>query len=350
MNRVEVTQEELRTKAQKVLMGLRVPEKDAVTVVDVMMDAEISGVESHGLMRLKAYSDRIIQDMIVPDPEIRVQVNGATAHVDGGNGLGQVVAAKAMETAVELAKKFGIGMATVCNSNHFGTAAYYANKIAEQGCIGIVASMAGPTMAPFGGMDLLLGTNPFAIAFPGSGQTFCGDMATSATAKGKIRIYAKKGQQIPFGWALDKDGNDTTDPNEAIKGILLPMGGHKGYALAMAVDAVCALLSGANLSCESASVFSSTDPANTGHSIIVIDIAHFLPLADFEGRAQGWFDCLKNSRPRKGFQIMIPGEPEAIRKRNAGEVISILDETMDAVNEYFEKYGCAEADLSQRAV
>ena len=337
-NRVDVKQEELRRKAEQVLQGLKVPEKDAATVVDVMMDAEISGVESHGLMRLKAYSDRIIQGMIEPDPEIKVQVNGSVAHVDGGNGLGQVVTVKAMDTAVELAKKNGIGMATVCRSNHFGTAAYYANRIAEQGCIGIVASMAGPTMAPFGGMDLLLGTNPFAVAFPGSEQTFCGDMATSATAKGKIRIYAKKGQQIPMGWALDKDGNDTTDPEKAIKGILLPMGGHKGYALAMAVDAVCALLSGANLSCESASVFASKDPANTGHCIIAIDIAHFLPLADFEIRAQNWFDRLKNSRPRQGFRIMIPGEPEAVRKQNTGEVLSILGETMDAVNDYFEKY------------
>ncbi len=324
--------------AEEVLIGLNVPAGDAALAASVMMDAEISGVESHGLMRLKAYADRIAQGMIEPRPDVKVDVTGAVAHVDGGNGLGQVVMWKATETALELAKTFGIGAATVCHSNHFGTAAYYANTLAQNGCIGLAASMAGPTMAPFGGMDLLLGTNPFAVAFPGSDQVFCGDMATSATAKGKIRIFEKKGQPLPLGWALDKDGNDTTDPAAAIKGILLPMGGHKGYALAMAVDAVSALLSGACLSCESASVFSSTQPANTGHFVVAIDIAHFLPVVEFKERAQKWFDRIKASRPRPGFGIMIPGEPEAKKRAAAGDTITVLSETLAAVEEYHRKY------------
>ena len=143
---------------------------------------------------------------------------------------------------------------------------------------------------------------------------------------------------MPQGWALDKDGNDTTDPAAAIKGILLPMGGHKGYALAMAVDAVSALLSGACLSCESASVFSSTEPANTGHFVVAIDIAHFLPVTEFETRAQGWFDRIKASRPRPGFSIMIPGEPETKKRAAAGETVSILSETLATVEEYHRKY------------
>lgn len=338
MERSDISREKLRILAEEVLTGLNVPKEDAALAVSVMMDAEISGVESHGLIRLKAYADRIAQGMIVPRPNVEVSVNGAIATIDGGNGLGQVVMGKATETACELAKKFGIGAATVCRSNHFGTAAYYANILAQNGCIGLASSMAGPTMAPFGGMELLLGTNPFAVAFPGSEQIFCGDMATSATAKGKIRIYEKKGQLLPQGWALDKDGNDTTDPAAAIKGILLPMGGHKGYALAMAVDAVSALLSGACLSCESASVFSSTEPANTGHFVVAIDIAHFLPVTEFETRAQGWFDRIKASRPRPGFSIMIPGEPETKKRAAAGETVSILSETLATVEEYHRKY------------
>ena len=338
MVRKEVSRTDIQKRAEEILIGLHVPAQDAACVLDVIMDAEISGVESHGLMRLKPYADCIRQKIINPEPDIRTTVNGASAHIDGGNGLGQVAMTQAVKVSLQLAKEYGIGAVTVCRSNHFGTAAYYANMMAKAGCIGLAASMAGPTMAPFGGMDLLLGTNPFAIAFPGETDIFCGDMATSATAKGKIRIYEKKEQSIPLGWALDKDGNDTTDPGEAINGILLPMGGHKGYALAMAVDAVCALLSGACLSCESASVFSSAQPANTGHFVAAVDIAHFLPEEEFRIRAQRWFDRLKASRPRSGFRIMIPGEPEAKKRTVAGETISILSETLDMIEDYHQKY------------
>lgn len=342
MDRVEVSVSELREKAQAVLAGLGVPQEDAFRTVDSLLDAELGGVESHGLMRLKAYADKIHGGMIDSKPQIQVHVNGAAARVDGGNGLGQVVAMKALETSLDLAKQYGVGTAAVCHSNHFGAAAYYSNQLAEKGCVGFAASLAGPTMAPFGGMDLLLGTNPFSVSFPGKEQIFSADMATSATAKGKIRIYAKKGQEIPQGWALDADGNDTTDPEQAIGGILLPMGGHKGYGLAMAVDALCGLLSGASLSCESASMFQTDAPANTGHFIMAIDIAHFLPLEEFRERAQEWFLKLKKSRLRPGVSsIVIPGEPEAARKQQAGERILVLKETVQTVDEYYSRFGIA---------
>lgn len=315
------------------------PEKDAKCVADSMMDAELSGIESHGLMRLAAYMNRLEAKAVEVEPEIKVTENGATAQVDGGNGSGPVVMAEAVDCCGRLAQQYGVGIVTVNHSNHFGTAAFYSRKLAEQGCIGFVASMAGPTMAPFGGMDLLLGTNPFSIAFPGREQNFCADMASSATAKGKIRIYAKSGKDIPFGWALDEEGNDTTDPNAAIKGILLPMGGHKGYALAMAVDALCGLLSGAALSCESTSMFQGNQPANTGHFIAAVHISHFLPLEEFTDRAQSWFDRIRGSKTRPGFnQIMIPGEPEAVRMAGIGEEISVLEETAAELDKLYEKY------------
>ena len=352
MDRVKVPVTEMREKAAAVFTGLGVPEEGAFQTADALLDAELGGVESHGLMRLKAYSDKILQGMIVPDPDIRISVNGAAAKVDGGNGLGQMAAMKALDASLSLARQYGVGTAVVSHSNHFGTAAYYSNKLADGGCIGFAASVAGPTMAPFGGMDLLLGTNPFSVSFPGTDQMFSADMATSAAAKGKIRIYAKKGQEIPSGWALDADGNDTTDPKKAIEGILLPMGGHKGYGLAMAVDALCGLLSGASLSCESASMFQAGAEANTGHFFMAIDIAHFLPLEEFKDRAQNWFSRLKKSRLRPGVSsIAIPGEPEAERKRQAGGNILILEETARTVEEYYKKYGNrvkqAEKDMEQ---
>ena len=256
---------------------------------------------------------------------------------DGGNGLGQVIMRQATDTAIDLAKQYGIGAVAVRHSNHFGTAGYYANIMARAGCIGFAATMAGPTMAPYGGLDLLLGTNPLAVAFPGEKQLFCGDMATSATAKGKIHIYELNGKPLPAGWALDKDGNETTDAAAAVKGILLPLGGHKGYALAMAVDAVSALLSGACLSCESASI-TSTDMANTGHFAVAVDIAHFLPEEEFRARAQAWFDRLKASRPREGFEVLIPGEPEDRKRAEAGDTISVLTDTAEKVDAYYRKY------------
>ncbi|WP_294852835.1 Ldh family oxidoreductase [uncultured Oscillibacter sp.] len=331
---------EVKEKSLAILMGVGVPDADAAKTVDALLDAELCGVESHGLMRLNAYVERLNAGTIAPAPEIQITVRDAVAQIDGGNGLGQVVMTKAVDTCGALAKSFGVGIASVCRSNHFGTAAYYARSLARQGCVGFVASAAGPTMAPFGGMDLLLGTNPFAVAFPGREMTFCADMATSAAAKGKIRIYTQKGEEIPLGWALDEDGHDTTDSQAAIRGILLPMAGHKGYALAMVVDMLCALLSGAALSGESSSMFRSDCPSGTGHFAAALDIAHFLPPDEFADRAQEWFDALRSSRKRPGVpRIYIPGEPEAQRLAASGETICILRQTMESLEQNYQKYG-----------
>lgn len=337
---VEISVTELKEMAQAVLVGVGVPKVDAEQTVDVLMDAELCGVESHGLMRLNAYVERLAKEMIAPAPDIQISVKDAVAHVDGGNGLGQVVMCRASDLCTKLARKFGVGIAAINHSNHFGIASYYSRRVAKQGCIGFVASVAGPTMAPFGGMDLLLGTNPFSVAFPGRDMTFCADMATSAAAKGKIRIYAQKGEAIPMGWALDREGHDTTDPQAAIRGILLPMAGHKGYALAMVVDMLCGLLSNAALSGESSSIFQTDRPANTGHFAAAIDIDHFLQPDEFTQRAQEWFDTLRKSRTRPGVsRIFIPGEPEAERYAAAGTRIRILGQTMESLKQNYQKYG-----------
>lgn len=337
-NRVNVNVDEIKIKLHTIFKGVSVPKQDAEIVINALLDAETSGVESHGLMRMKAYVDRIVEHKIAANPIIKVEENGAVVRIDGGNGLGQVVTMCAVNKCVEVAKKYGVGVAAIAHSNHFGTAAYYTNIMAKEGCIGISATSAGPTVAPFGGMDLLLGTNPFSVAFPATKQVFCADMATSATAKGKIRIYAKSGKTIPVGWALDAEGNDTTDPEEAIKGILLPMSGHKGYALAMIVDALCGLLSGANLSCEATSMFNTQNLANVGHFICAINIEHFLPLENFERRAQEWFEKIRTSKTRQGMRIMIPGEPEAERKLLIKDQLSVLRETARTIDDYYKKY------------
>lgn len=341
MARVIEDRKALTEKAEKILEALGVTHEDAAKTIDVLVDADMRGIESHGLVRLKLYVEHIVKGAMKPKSDINVTFNGATALVDGDNGLGQVVTMKALDTVLKIAKQYGIGCVAVRNSNHFGPAGYYTRKMAEAGYVGFITSMAGPTTAPFGGLDKLLGTNPFSIAFPAEKQVFCADMATSAAAKGKVRIYSMKGESIPLGWALDKDGNDTTDPEAALKGILLPMGGHKGYCIALAVDALSALLSGACLSCESSPVskLDVTKPANTGHFLMAVDISRFLPLEQFEKRAQAWFEKLKASTPRNGATIMIPGEPEDFKLAETGDdKVSLLQATADMVDAYYKKY------------
>jgi len=338
IERVTVALPEIHNKITTILTGVGVTAIDSKLVADSLIDAESSGVESHGLTRLKVYVDRIVEGTIVANPDIQITVNGIIAKVDGKNGLGQIISCKAVDKCIELAKKNGVGIASVGHSNHFGTAAYYAKRMATFGCLGISATNAGSTTAPFGGMDKLLGTNPFSVAFPATKQIFCADMATSVVAKGKIRIYAKKNKQIPVGWALDVDGNDTTDPEAAIKGILLPMSGHKGYALAMIIDALCGLLSGANLSCETVPMVNSSQPSNIGQFFCAIDIEHFLPLLNFEARAQMWFERIKNSKSRPDMTIMIPGEPEIRHQEKMQDNLNVLKETMDIVDKYYAKY------------
>lgn len=337
---IELSLSETREKLKSVFMGVGVPDGDALYTAESLLDAELSGVESHGLMRLKPYVDRILQKNIDPNPDIQITIHDAVVQVDGKNGLGQVVTSRAVDTCIDLARKHGIAVAAIHHSNHFGMAGFYTSRMAKEGCIGFVASAASPAMAPFGGMDLLLGTNPFSVAFPGQNQIFCSDIATSAVARGKIRVYEQKRLPLPVGWALDAEGNDTTDPTAALHGILLPMAAHKGYALAMVVDALCGLLSGSKLSCENAPMYESDQPADTGHFVAAVDIAHFLPTEAFQLRAQEWFDRLRGSATRPGFsKILIPGELETMKKADAGDRLHVLQKTADLLEDYYQKYG-----------
>lgn len=331
--------QEYKNKIKNILKAKGVCEYDAEVTASVLIDADICGPESHGMTRLPSYVDRLQAGSINPKPEMKDEINGAVALVDGDNGLGPVVTQHASELAMELADRFGISCVAVSHSNHFGAAAYYTKQMAAKGYIGFVSSVAGKNVAPHGGMDRMLGTSPFSVAFPGNGTDFCTDMATSAAAKGKIRIYDKKSLPIPQGWALDAEGNDTTDAKAAINGVLLPMAAHKGYAIAMIVDALSGLLSGSSLSCESAPVVDSNVVANTGHCVICIKISSFLPEEQFRSRAQNWFDAIRCSRKRPGFDsILIPGEIEANRAANTKETISVLENILQTVDEYHEKF------------
>lgn len=330
MAKVTVDLAALNRRAVEILMEANLSREDAETVVATLQEAELCGVESHGYVRLLSYAERIRKDLIASKADIQInQVADNMLLVDAGNGLGQIVTMKALDRCMEEAAQRGSCFAFIRNSNHFGTCGYYSRIAARKGFVAIVASNASATMPPFGGVDNMLGTNPMAVSFPaGKYDNFTLDMAMSAVAKGKIRIYEKMGKEIPLGWAMDAEGNDTTDPAKAIDGGLLPMGGHKGYGLAMVVDLLCGILSGAKVSQEIESMFNATRPAELGHMIMILDPSRLVPMDVFTARVEKWFEELKSSSLRKGFeQILIPGELENKKAGVIPEKILLLDKT-----------------------
>jgi LDH2 family malate/lactate/ureidoglycolate dehydrogenase len=292
----------------------------------------LRGVSSHGITRIPVYVKRLRLGLLNARPNIVVTSNSpATAHVDGDNGMGAVVATKAMDIAVHLAQENGVGLVTVYHSNHFGMAARYVKQAFRKGMAAIVLSNAAPLMPVWGGRTPLLGTNPFAMGIAGEQNSLLLDMATSIVAFGKIRRAARLGQSIPGDWALDANGAPTTDPNAAANGgIVLPMAGPKGSGLALLIDAVCGAVSG--------SAFAGNMPnqntnfeeeQNVGHFLLAFDPGCFLPKQEVEKRIDTLVGKAKASEKAVGFDtIFMPGEVEDLRaeeRRNAGIEIPVSE-------------------------
>jgi LDH2 family malate/lactate/ureidoglycolate dehydrogenase len=294
------------------LMGLELPETDAALVAQALVRANLEGVETHGLGRLPNYVARLRKGLVNPKPQMRlVHQNGATALLDADNGMGQVAAATAMREAIRLAETLGASWVGVRHSNHFGAASFYCNMAVEAGMIGLVFSNSPPGMVPYGGRQAYLGTNPIGIGIPSGAANPIGiDMATSAVARGHIIMASRNGQSIPLGWALDMNGVPTENPDEALRGALLPMAGAKGYALALAVETLCSALTGASLSPEIPSYFDNWEqPSNTGHMVGAINIAAFLPPEVFGERVDQLIAGLKQTPNAAGHEaVLIPGE------------------------------------------
>lgn len=322
--------EEISALVQGIFCREGVPQEDAALVTENLITADLSGMPSHGLMRTKPYVTRIRKKLTNPCPHITYeQVADSMFQVNGDQALGQVAAMYALELCMDRAKHTGNAIAVVNHMNHIGMASFYTKKAAEKGLLAFACTNASPTMAPYGGLDCLLGTNPLSVSFPaGKYVDFTLDVATTAVARGKIRVYERENKPIPVGWAVDANGEDTTDPAAALTGSLLPMGAHKGYGLAMVVDTLSGLLAEADLSCEADSMFNATTQANTGCYISVVDIGRFLPASQFQERAEKWFDRIKTSRVRPGFkEIFIPGEIENRRCAAADGILVLQDKT-----------------------
>jgi len=285
---------------------------DAAIFADALVDADLCGRGTHGVSRLEIYIRRIQLGLIDPQAPLSVREQaGAVLVVDAGNGLGQVQAAKVLQLLIPHARRNGVAAAAVRRSNHLGALSYYCNQAAAADMLLLALTNAEPAMAPAGGCEAQFGTNPVAMSFPTTKQfPVTTDLATSVVARGKIIAARKRNATIPDHWALDLDGSPTTDPGRALDGTVLTMAGHKGYALAVMVEALAGVLSGAAVGADVGSMYKNLDRSqNVGHFFCLFDIAAFMAPDDFRTRMGGLVEALKASRRRPGVdEIRIPGE------------------------------------------
>ncbi|MEV7090168.1 Ldh family oxidoreductase [Streptomyces sp. NPDC093085] len=308
-----------------------VPPADARLLADTLVTAELWGHPSHGMLRLPWYLERVESGATaaVAAPET-VSDNGAVLVVDGRDGLGQVLADRAVGWGVERARQHGISAVGLRNSGHFGTAAYFTRKAAAQHCVALLMTNASPAMAPWGGREKRVGTNPWSIAAPGGRYgTVVMDIANTAVARGKIYHAKERGQPIPEGWAAGRDGVPTTDPRRAIEGLILPMAGHKGYAISFMFDVLAGVLTGSAFGTSVVGPYRPAGRSGVGHLLICVDIRAMADPAEFERRMEALVEETKATPAAPGVaEIFVPGEPEIrTAERLAGEGITVVDDT-----------------------
>lgn len=316
---------ELKAWVARVLQSAGVPSTDAETAADVLVSSNLRGVDTHGVVRLPLNLRRLSSGAVNARPNVRiVQDSPATILVDGDNGMGLVTGAWAMREAVRRARESGAMVASVRHSNHYGAAAYYAQLASGAGLIGLSFTNTDAGMAPWGSVTPYLGTNPMAFAAPGGIEGgIAMDMATSQVSWGKVMLAARAGEKIPLGWATDRSGRPTQDAKEAMQGLMLPLGGYKGFGLALMIEILCGVLSGSSFGPHV--VDDGAKPYRTqdvGHFFIAIDIEHFMPLEEFQARIRQVVDEIHACRLSENVsRLYVPGEIEmetAIRRKREG--------------------------------
>jgi LDH2 family malate/lactate/ureidoglycolate dehydrogenase len=342
-------EQHLRNFTQNVFLKMGCNEKDAILAADVLLRSDLRGIDSHGVARLSGYVRLWEKQRINATPNIRiVHETPTTATIDGDAGLGLVVAPFAMKVAMEKAAIYGTGWVAVKNSNHFGIAGYHALMAVEQDMIGISMTNASPLVAPTYANERLLGTNPMCYAFPaGKYPPVIVDMATSAAANGKLEIAQRANSPIPEGWAQDKDGKTSVNPNELkAGGSLLPLGSdkdhgsHKGYGLSATVDILSAVLSGANYGPWVPPFVAFLEPSanpvgeGLGHFFGAMRVDGFRPAEDFKNHLDNWIERFKSAKtvdPDK--RVIIPGEPEhAFEQERKVSGIPLIDGVVTDLN------------------
>ncbi len=338
----------VRQQLTSILTSWEMPADMVETTVDVMVETDLMGVDSHGISMIMTYEAnwRNGRLKVKAKPQV-VRENAATALIDAGDNLGHPVSVVGMQRAVEKARKSGVAVVSVVNSHHFGAAGYYARLAADQGLLGMVTSSTqGIRVLPTGASTPVLGTNPIAFAAPGKrNNPFVLDMATSTVAAGKVKVYGFRDTPMPEGWVLDGKGQTVTDGNYAFntlfpanEGGLTPTGGHKGYGLGMMVHMLGGVLAGASFSPIRARTQTPADPDNIGHFFMAIDPKMFRDEGEFETDADDVIDILHETPPSNPDEpVLVAGDPEnSTRKERLANGIPIpapLAEKVRAVAE-----------------
>lgn len=313
----KLTEAALADLAARALAGLGLEARDAADCARILVLGELMGLSTHGVGRIESYGERIDLGGIKARPAVRVErVAPAMARVDGDNGVGPLVGMRALEAAMALARETGVGAVFARASNHFGPVAPYSLIAAEAGFASIIGSNATTTIAPTGGREARLGNSPvgFCVPNPG-GRPVILDMALSMVARAKIRNAAKRGEAIPPTWATDREGKPTTDPKAALDGFLLPIGGHKGYGLALIVDLFAGLLSGAAFLTRVSSWSENPEaPQDLGHFFLLIDASRLGPAEWLTERMRDFAAILHDTPPADpAAPVLLPGEIELDR-------------------------------------
>lgn len=340
----------LREFSRQVFVHLGVPEEDAEEAAGVLSFADLRGIDSHGVARLRTYYDMLTTGRIEPVARVSiVRESASTATVDGGNGLGLVVGPRANRIAMDKAAASGTGWVSVRNTNHYGAAGYYVIEALRREQIGWSMTNSTKLVAPLWGAERMLGTNPIAIAFPGLEEPpIVIDMATCSAAYGKVEIAIRKGEPVPEGWVIDKAGRPSTDPHAMVEGgAILPLGserergGHKGYALAVMVDVLCCVLSGANWG-PWAPPFALRQEIPTrsvgkgiGHFFGAMRIDAFIDPEEFKRQIDDYVRTFRATRPAPGTDgPLIPGDPEREQERiRARDGVPVVEAVVNDLRE-----------------
>ena len=342
--------DDLKGYVAQFFQALGVSEPDAQIAADVLVSADIRGINSHGVIRLYSYyGSRLVNGQIDPASPITViNESPSTLALDGGNGLGQVVAHHAMSRCIDMAKETGVAIATVRNSNHYGIAGYYAMMALPEDLIGLSLTNSQPLVAPTFGATPILGTNPIAVAVPaGEEKPYVLDMATSIVSIGRITVYEKSGTHIPKGWGINASGELTEHPEEVLSGgALLPLGGsaemrgYKGYGLSLLVDLLSGVLAGAGFG-TGVGHPSRKNNADVGHFFAAIKVENFRPIAEFKADMDSYIRELKLAPKMPGKdRIYIHGEKEFENaEKYTKEGVPLLTEIVDGLIEAGKSIG-----------
>ena len=335
----------------RALEAVNVPAADAMIIANLMVKSDLVGADGHGIFRLPAYLKRIRAGGVNLQPNIHIErEQGATALINGDNALGHLVMNRAVELALEKVKRHSVCWIGSHFGNHSGAASVYVRKLAEQGYIGIYMAVGNANhMAPWGGIDLLLSTNPIAIAVPaGKDPIVLLDIATTVAAYGKVKVAAQKGESIPDDWMIDKQGKPITDPKRSAEGSLLPIGGYKGYGLAVMIGLLAGALNNAAVGKGTIDFNARHDLiTNTGQTIIAVDPSAFGNKDEFIARVIELVNDLKSSSRLPGVnEIRVPGEGAAktmVERQKLG--IPISPELLVALNICAKECGIANLTL-----